>query len=282
MRIIGDRHGRRLELEVSGPGGKRPLGAESLEALLRLGRALPGKPELRALALEKYLGLRPAALAVRLWNGREFRLRVPRDAGNFFSDIHGILVRDQYDTGDLAGLTVVDAGANLGMFSLYALALGAKKVYAFEAVKETFALLKANLALNSAGRIVKASCAALGRAAGSAELLYNTCGEGSARLAGYGDVNGGVTYACSRRVKVFPLDSLVKGRADFIKIDAEGAEGDILLGAAGLIRRYKPQLSFSAYHRRADRTALPRLLRGIRPDYAIKLNSFAEQDFRCR
>ena len=56
----------------------------------------------------------------------------------------------------------------------------------------------------------------------------------------------------------------------------------MLLGAAGLIKKYKPVLSFAAYHRKADKKNLPAALRGLRADYRITLNTFAEHDFLCR
>ena len=284
MKAIKDRQGRRVRLTLYAAGGKHvEPGPEALAAALRLRRALPGRPALCARGLEKLFGLVPARLRLRLWNGKELLFNAPADLPNFISDIDGIILKDQYDAGGVAGRTVIDAGANLGLFSLYALALGAKKIYAFEAVAETFALLKANLALNRAGRTVKAVNIALGAAKGRAELLYNTRGEGSARLAGPAPETGrGVTYACRRQVPVAPLDALVKTRPGFIKIDVEGQEENVLLGAAGLIKKYKPVLSFAAYHRKADKKNLPAALRGLRADYRITLNTFAEHDFLCR
>ncbi len=280
---LRDRHGRRVGVTFCASGAEAQLTAARLAAALRLRRALAGRPELCARGLEKLLGLKPHRVGVELWNGRKLVFNAPADLPAFLFDLYSIILRDQYDAGDLSGAVVVDAGANLGVFSLYALALGAGKVYAFEAVKETFALLKANLALNKAGRAVRAANVALGAAPGRAELLYNTRGEGSARLAGPApEACRGVSYAGSRRVAVAPLDALVKARPDFIKIDVEGHEKAVLLGAAGLIKKYKPALSFAAYHRRADKKDLPAAVRALRPDYRVKLNTFAEHDFLCR
>lgn len=280
---LRDRHGRKAGITLYARGASARLAPARLAAVLRLRRALAGRPALCARGAERLLGLKPERLGVELWNGRELVFNAPADLPAFLFDIYSIILRDQYDAGDLRGRTVVDAGANLGVFSLYALALGAKKIYAFEAVKETFALLKANLALNKAGRPVKAVNLALGAAPGRAELLYNTRGEGSARLAGPApEACRGVSYAGRRLVQVAPLDRLVKARPDFIKIDVEGEEKAVLLGAAGLIRKYKPALSFAAYHRRADKKDLPAAVRALRPGYRVKLNTYAEHDFICR
>lgn len=280
MAAIKDRLGRALSITVYGAGGAaRELDAAALEASLRLKRALPGKPELCAGAIGKIIGLAPVRLEIRLWNGKKLLLNVPSDLGNFLSDLDGIIIRDQYNTGDLAGKIVVDAGANIGLFSLYARALGAKKVHSFEAVAETCKILRRNLALNGS---LKAVNIALGAEKGRAELKFNTRGEGSSMIdCGEAGVNSGITYSGRRMVKVAPLDALVKGRVDFIKIDVEGYEKEVLLGAARIIKEYKPVLSLAAYHRPADKKNLPKIILGLRDDYKITLNTFAEHDFYC-
>lgn len=280
MAAIKDRKGRGLELTVYGADGAAArLDAAGLEAALRLKRALPGKPELCAGAIRKILGLAPLRLELRLWNGKKILLNVPADPGNFLCDIDGIIIRDQYNAGDLAGKTVVDAGANIGLFSLYARALGAKKIYAFEAVAETCKILRRNLALNGG---LKAVNIALGAEKGRAELKFNTRGEGSSMIdCGDAGVNREITYSGRRSVKTAPLDALVKGRVDFMKIDVEGYEKKVLLGAGRIIKEYKPVLSLAAYHRPADKKTLPKVILGLRGDYKITLNTFAEHDFYC-
>jgi len=275
-----DRRGRGLALTVYGADGTaKVLNASALEAALRVKRVLSGKPELCAKAIAKILGLVPVRLEIRLWNGKEFVLNAPADLGNFFCDVDGIIIRDQYNAGDLAGKIVVDAGANIGLFSLYAKALGAKKIYSFEAVAETCRLLRRNLALNGA---LKAANIALGAEKGEAGIKFNTRGEGSSMIdCGDAGVNREITYSGRRLVKVAPLDALVKGRVDFIKIDVEGYEKNVLLGAERIIRKYKPILSLAAYHRPADKKALPKVILGLRGDYKITLNTFAEHDFYC-
>lgn len=278
-----DRHGRILELTAYGADGAGAgITAPALEAALRVKRALSGKPELCARAIRKILGLTPARLGIRLWNGKKLLLNAPADLGNFLNDVHGIVIRDQYNAGSLAGKTVVDAGANIGLFSLYACALGAKKIYAFEAVAETYKIFKLNLALNGALKTVKAVNIALGAEKGSAEIKFNTRGEGSSMIdCGDAGVNREITYSGRRKVKVAPLDGLVKGQVDFIKMDVEGYEGKVLLGAEKIIKKYKPVLSLAAYHRAADKKTLPKAILGLRDDYKISLKTFAEHDLYC-
>ncbi|MDD5209421.1 MAG: FkbM family methyltransferase [Elusimicrobiales bacterium] len=280
MKAIRDRRGRSVFLTAYSAAGEAVhIGAAVLEAALRLKRALAGKPELCAGAIKKILGLAPVQLEIRLWNGKKILLNTPADLGNFLNDVDGIILRDQYNAGSLAGKSVVDAGANIGLFSLYARALGAKKIYAFEAVAETCRILSSNFALNGP---LKAFNIALGAENGKAELKFNTRGEGSSMIdCGDAGVNREITYSGRRTVKVAPLDGLVKGRVDFIKIDVEGYEKNVLLGAERIIKKYKPVLSLAAYHRPADKKNLPKVILGLRGDYKIAIKTFAEHDFYC-
>ncbi len=58
---------------------------------------------------------------------------------------------------------------------------------------------------------------------------------------------------------------------DFIKLDVEGAELDILKGAKTSIARYKPILAISAYHKLEDFWTLMNFIKAIRPDYEFAL-----------
>lgn len=70
------------------------------------------------------------------------------------------------------GATVIDAGANLGLFSLYAARRGADRVLAFEPIPETFALLAHNLASNPHGAVVHAVEAGLGALGGPSRVRF--------------------------------------------------------------------------------------------------------------
>ncbi|MEI7482791.1 MAG: FkbM family methyltransferase [Elusimicrobiota bacterium] len=196
--------------------------------------------------------------------------------------MNGIIKENQYNFENFKNAVVADAGANIGLFSLYACARGAGRIYAFEPVRETYAILKSNIAANHLEKVVLAVNAALGAKQGAAKIKYCTRGEGSAMIAeGNAGVNVGLVYESERKVKVLALDDAIRRKVDLIKIDVEGYEGNVLLGAANLIRKHKPVLSFSAYHRLADKKTLPDIVRGLRKDYNITLNTFAEHDFYC-
>ena len=60
-------------------------------------------------------------------------------------------------------------------------------------------------------------------------------------------------------------------RPDYIKYDVEGSEREALLGSAETIRRHRPRLLVSLYHRSEDLFALPLLLKELAPDYDFYL-----------
>ena len=65
-------------------------------------------------------------------------------------------------------------------------------------------------------------------------------------------------------------------RIDFIKLDVEGAELDVLRGAVTTIARYKPILALSAYHKWDDFWTLMNFVKSIRPDYEFAMRQFAD------
>ena len=78
--------------------------------------------------------------------------------------------------------------------------------------------------------------------------------------------------------KVITLDSYVAenkfSHVDFIKIDTEGAELDVLRGATLTMARFKPILAVSAYHKPDDFWVLMNFIKSIRPDYEFALRQY--------
>lgn len=124
------------------------------------------------------------------------------------------------------GAVVIDIGANIGMFSLHvAAAHGAAKVYAFEPFAESFALLKRNAERNRLDAIVPVPLAIAGEA-GPRELhMQGRHGVHSL----YGSAGEAVRIDCITLADAFARFDIQ--RCDFLKLDCEGAEYEILLNA---------------------------------------------------
>ena len=55
----------------------------------------------------------------------------------------------------------------------------------------------------------------------------------------------------------------------YIKIDAEGAEIDILNGGKSLISKHKPKIKIATYHKNRDIFEIPILLNKLNENYKI-------------
>jgi FkbM family methyltransferase len=74
-----------------------------------------------------------------------------------------------------------------------------------------------------------------------------------------GEANGKVAVRCTT------LDRLLGGaRLDLLKVDAEGAEADVLDGAAATLARHRPSIGLAIYHAPGDVFELPlRVMRAL-------------------
>lgn len=142
------------------------------------------------------------------------------------------------------GDAFVDVGTHVGYFSSLAAAVvgPAGKVVSFEPEADNFARLLDNLRLNSFAHVEPVNMA-VGEAEGEAEFFVNADNDGGHALwdVGLHAFNRLSREAPrSRRVKVTSLDAFLGDRdlppLRAIKIDAEGAEQQVLRGAESLLR----------------------------------------------
>jgi FkbM family methyltransferase len=88
------------------------------------------------------------------------------------------------------------------------------------------------------------------------------------------DASRGAIFADDGDIKmpVTTLDETLAGRpASYIKMNIEGAEIDALHGSERTIRRNRPKLALSVYHRPSDLWRIPPLVRKISSDYRLYL-----------
>jgi FkbM family methyltransferase len=136
------------------------------------------------------------------------------------------------------GQLVVDAGANIGVHTLFfAKKVGADgRVLALEPQRLLFQTLCGNMALNS---ITNAYCwnMALGDEPGDIGITALD----PTQPTNFGGISAG-DCAGGERVAVTTIDNFELPRCDFIKIDVEGMEEQVLRGAERTIRRLRPLL----------------------------------------
>jgi len=135
---------------------------------------------------------------------------------------------------------VLDIGAYIGQYTLLAAKYApVGRVIAFEPHPESYQRLQANIALNRLGNVQALNLAA-GQRPERASLLLSDQPSNS-RLLPTGCSNHGAVD-----VEVVPVDQIVceaaLPRVDVMKIDVEGAEGQVIRGAQETLSRFCPLL----------------------------------------
>jgi len=141
-----------------------------------------------------------------------------------------------------ADFVAVDAGCYMGFYSLLIARIlsetGGGTVFAFDPNKNNIACLERSAAANPAAKIV-AIANALGSHCGT---VRGSASDGVRMVTLVGD--RGASQA--EEFTLVTLDSLLEtkifSRVDFIKIDVEGFEMELLHGARKLLERYRPQI----------------------------------------
>lgn len=185
----------------------------------------------------------------------------------YFKDITYIS-EGTYEFGEVklkANDVVIDAGANIGMFSAFAAGKGCQ-VFAFEPVsttvevlRETAVIYPENIQLKPYALASKAGDDVIHLAAdsGSCTMLDNFIEESSQQVIKTTTIDYFVQEQCLQRV-------------DFIKADIEGAERLMLQGAQETLRRFAPKLAICTYHLPDDKEVLEQLIKQANPDYIVE------------
>jgi FkbM family methyltransferase len=151
--------------------------------------------------------------------------------GRFFESTELQVLRDAIP----AGGTIADVGANIGNHLVFfAKALAPRKIIPVEPGARAVEMLQRNIALNDIGCVdTRLLGIGAGGSVGSFELdIHQPDNLGASRLQASRD----------GQIKVYPLDDKIREKVDFLKIDVEGMEMEVLHGARGLIGHYRPRL----------------------------------------
>jgi FkbM family methyltransferase len=146
---------------------------------------------------------------------------------------------------DLAGDVVYDIGAFHGLLSLF-FAKKARQVISYEPNTRNHARLISNLQLNNV-KNVHVRKVGLGSKTESATMVVSPIMPGGASVESE-TVTGllKLTDAVSENISIVTLDDDMREmslpKPDFIKVDVEGQELEVLLGARNCLVTYKPRL----------------------------------------
>ena len=162
------------------------------------------------------------------------------------------------------GDIVIDAGVGWGDTTIYLAALANQKPsghsYAFDILEDGMNALSQQHQLNPKVRNLTPVLKALSDKDG--EYVYITSPSPGAKV---------VDEETECKIETVTIDTFSNENdlksVDFIKMDIEGAEVPALNGAIQTIRKYKPKLAISIYHKWDDLLVIPLLINSIRDDY---------------
>lgn len=136
------------------------------------------------------------------------------------------------------------------------------KIWMFEPDKKNAQKVRRNFE----GRRIDYEIIEKGVWSSAATLKFNALGNGCAGI----DENG-EDYIETVRLD----DALAECQPTFIKMDIEGAELEALKGAEQVIKRCRPKLAISVYHKREDINEIPELLLTYHHDYKFYLRHYS-------
>ncbi len=165
--------------------------------------------------------------------------------------------------------TVLDIGANVGIFSLYSASKAPEgKIIAFEPIQELVHQIKNVAQINDFKNIDIVDCA-VGDNDGSISLMYSSDNFGGASKV--------LESGEQTEVKMVTIDSFVKTASlenvGFIKMDIEGMEPEALRGAKETLRKMKPRLAICTYHDPSHPKLIEELILVANSKYKIKHSS---------
>jgi FkbM family methyltransferase len=131
-----------------------------------------------------------------------------------------------------------------------------EKIYALEPDKKNLEDLHTYVESNQLNELVQIY--EVGASEENKTLIFSGIGTMQSRISDEGETV----------IAVAKIDDIVVGSSvTFINMDIEGAELSALKGAKETIKKYKPTLAISTYHKREDCIEIPKYLKALVPEY---------------
>jgi len=164
---------------------------------------------------------------------------------------------------------VIDAGSNIGLFSIFASQQigGQGTVFSFEPITKTNYFLNRNIKTNCLTNIKN-----IPYALGEAEKEINFYVNKDKLVSSSSEIKNKDTEI--ERAQQTTLDNFIEKnpeikKVDFIKVDIEGAERKFLDGAKKTIQKFKPKIAICIYHLPDDPEIIEQKIRSFVPEYKI-------------
>jgi FkbM family methyltransferase len=180
-----------------------------------------------------------------------------------------------------AGDVVLDCGANIGVFTREALTDGARLVVSIEPAPENVECLRRNFADEiGKGRVIVVPKGVWDR---DDILTLRVDAGNSARNSFVGSFGPAKQEV---KVPLTTIDALMTelklDRADFIKMDIEGAEKQALRGARNTLARFHPRMAIAMEHLADDPVRIPEVVFAEWPAYRIDCGDCIDEITKAR
>lgn len=161
------------------------------------------------------------------------------------------------------GDCVIDVGANVGTHTVYFAGVMGCRVIAFEAVRETADLLRENVRINGLNDRVSIHEVGVGAAPSMASITRQSQGNTGATA---------LSINAAGPIPILPLDSRLSDlpTVKLVKIDVEGMEPEVLIGAVALLRRDRPIVTCECI----DKSSLERVKAILKPQGYVAADVF--------
>jgi FkbM family methyltransferase len=171
---------------------------------------------------------------------------------------------------------VLDVGACEGLFSFRVLKAGlAARVIAFEPSADNVRYTSLAAKENGVADRLTIEPVAVGKASGRVSLVgTNNQPDGYSIQAAAG-TESGTSVVCVSLDEYCASHQLRLTSRDLIKIDAEGSDFDVLLGAERVIREGSPQIAVTTYHKESHASEIVDWLKRVQPAYRLRLKGFS-------
>lgn len=174
---------------------------------------------------------------------------------------------------------VIDAGCCEGYFAMLALENGASKVFCFEPGKTIGSCLKQTFCQEINDGRIEIVPMLLGNSSCCFNFNEDPEDPTTGRLLPE-NVNAEVMNTYPVRMTTLDLfkTSHCLDKLDYIKIDVEGAEPEVIEGAKGIIKHFAPRIAVAVYHAPHHAQQLKEMISSINNAYQFQLKGLVELD----
>lgn len=184
---------------------------------------------------------------------------------------------DTCSTKLLANDVVIDAGCCEGYFAMLALEKGASKVYCFEPGRTIGSCLKQTFSNEIDNGHIEIVPMLLGNINCYFKFLEDPDDPTTGRLLPETvDMEVMNTYPVEMTTLDFFRTSRCLDKVDFIKIDVEGAEPEVIKGAKDIIKHFAPRIAVAVYHAPHHSQQLQEIILSINGAYQFQLKGLVD------